>query len=180
MTEQRQWPLIRGKARIWPNGQLQCHFCLGLFISHDRRRCYCSRRCRDAMHNAARREQSLDSQRCPVCSRSFQPRTHNQRWCSPQCRKLAWYRPRHRLPVDPLKGIDITNRLQKFPPDEEAHREWKRAQRLSKKRGDKEEPSPLEPLHRQVEVIDPAELLPEHLMKRIRETFANQMPSPRD
>lgn len=87
----KKWPLIQGIGRTWPNGSQQCHYCLGLFTTHDRRRCYCSSACRKAMHNASRRKQQLTEGECPVCHRSFTPR-QRQLWCSTACRKLAHYR----------------------------------------------------------------------------------------
>ena len=176
MSSTKQWPLIKGKARVWSNGQLQCHYCLGLFNSSDQRRCYCGQECRNSNHNDARRKTRLESRRCGVCGRSFEPRTYHQHWCSPRCRKLAFYRRRHGLPVDPIKALQVTkDRLHKFPPDEEAHREWRRAQRLSRKRYEVEDQqTTTEPCHRQIEIIDPAELLPDSLVGRINEMLANQ------
>lgn len=173
MADINQWPLIQGVAREWPNGQLQCHYCLGLFSSRDRHRCYCSQACRKAMHNAVRRQEELDLAGCPVCHRNFVPRQHNQRFCSAECRKLAHYRRRKGEPED---------RLSNGYGDKD--RENRRVRRLSTRRCDREdekrEQGPFRPFQNHIGILSQDEQLPADLMTRIKETLADKTPSARD
>ena len=173
MAETNQWPLIQGIARIWPNNQLQCHFCLGLFSSRDRRRCYCSKVCRRAMHNAVRRKEELDRIGCPICHRNFVPRQRNQRFCSAECRKLAHYRRRKGEPED---------RLTSGCGDQGQER--RRARRLSTRRCDREDEreanGPFRPYQHHVGIIGQDEPLPDDVMTRIQEILADKTPSARD
>jgi len=154
----QQWPLIKGKARKWPakaeNGMvvLQCHYCLGLFESKDRRRCYCSPECRRAMDNAARRQSAIDQRICPMCHRDFTPRQTNQKWCSPPCRKLAWYYKR--------KGHDIDVLTQQRRAKKLRHRRCESSQKLFVT-------GPLKPYRNQVPIINPQDKLPEAVKGQI-------------
>jgi|GEM_PF-6641332 len=184
MTIQQPWPLIKGVGRMWP-GQtaegmfyMQCHYCLGIFQSRDRRRCYCSKQCRNAMHNAARRQSQPGMIECPICHRRFTARQHNQRWCSPQCRKRAWHRKRHGLPVDPLAGLHATDPFQRYPTGTKPQREQRRAQNLRNRRYQRDDERQAREglkLHQHhVGILDAHQPLPEDLVRRITETLADQ------
>lgn len=196
MTTEKQWPLIKGVPRIWPSTRaiitpkkrerayrMQCHYCLALFSTRDKRRCYCSTACRKAMHNAVRRMAQLDNIECPICHRRFTPRRRHQRWCSSQCRKLAYYRRKHGLAIDPLKEANATNPLMRFPKGTQAQREQSRAQNLRDKRHDRDEEqerNSVKPYQGHIGILDPTKLLPSDLARRIRELLAYQTDSETD
>ncbi|MBN2594858.1 MAG: hypothetical protein JXA81_15230 [Sedimentisphaerales bacterium] len=179
MSETEQWPLIRGIARVWPSDSgkgvfnMQCHYCLGIFESKDRRRCYCSQTCRNLMHNAARRKPKPEKTECPVCHRTFEPRQITQKYCSSPCRKLAWHRRKKGQPID--RGEHIHGNKNK---------EQQRARKLQENRYQHDEQhfleAPLRPKHRHVDVLDPNELLPDAVVRRIEETLASQTPAKKD
>ena len=156
---------------------MQCHYCLGLFDARDRRRCYCSKQCRNAMHAATRRKARLDTVECPVCHRRFTPRQLGQRWCSMQCRKLAWYRKKHGLLVDPLAKANATNPLRRYPKGSAAQREQSRAQNLRDRRYEREEEqerNSLKPYQGHIGMLDPAQPLPEDVIRRIADILADK------
>jgi len=177
------WPLIQGVPRIWPNGLSQCHYCLGLFRSRDRRRCYCSEACRRAMHNAARRQWIPQTRRCPVCGRRFTAHRPWQRWCSPACRKLAWYRRQRGLPVDPLSELGITDIQRPFPSGTVPWREQRRAEALRDKRYRREEQQFRQRGARRPwgwsNILKPGEPLPARLAGRIAAMLADETDSRR-
>ena len=185
MSNERPWPLIQGIPRVWPSHRsigppkqgesvyrMQCHYCLGLFSTNDRRRRYCSAECRNAMHNAVRRKSRLDTIECPICHRRFTPRRHNQRWCSSQCRKLAHYRRRHGQPADRLSHMHT-----------DSEKEQRRAQGLRNRRYQREEEqernSP-KPYQNHVGILDPNRPLGADLVRRIKEILADQTDSESD
>jgi len=184
------WPLIKGVARIWPSlapkGMvvLQCHFCLGLFESKDRRRCYCCRECRNAMHNTARRKAMPDKKQCPICHRGFTPRQENQRWCSSQCRKIGWYRRKKGQPIDPLTPLKKEAGwlpLMRGREGSELNKQLNRAQKLSDRRYDRQQDcfveGPLKPFQNRVETLHRNTQLPDALTGRITEILASQTDS---
>ena len=165
MTDTERWPLIKGAPRVWPGPakQLQCHFCLGLFSSQDKRRCYCSPECRNAMHRATHRRQPLAEIECLICHRSFTPRQRNQRWCSSNCRKLGHYRRKHGQPLDRLSDGHT-----------DSERERRRAECLRNQRYQREEEmerDALKPRQNHADILNPDELPPETLMELIAEVL---------
>lgn len=190
MSNIEQWPLIKGVARIWPSTRtvmppkkgeevhrMQCHYCLGLFSTHDKRRCYCSAQCRKAMHNASRRNKQQVTILCPICHRRFTPCRQSQKWCSSQCRKLAHYRRKHGLPIDPLKEANATNPLQRHPKGTRAHRAQSHGQMLRDRRhehDDSQEQTSLKPYQGHIGILDPTTPLPTDLARRIEELLADQ------
>ena len=167
MASSGQWPLIKGKARRWPTPHritLQCHYCLGLFESQNKRRCYCSPTCQRAMHNESRRKDRLEDKRCPICLRTFSPRQESQRWCSGECRKLAWHRKKQGQPVEQLTNTTTG-------PDQ-AQQQAKRLRKRRHERDEQNNPLPLTP--KNAMVISPGTPLPDSTVRQIAEVLAHK------
>jgi len=59
-----------------------CEYCGVAFASHDKRKRFCSKKCKDAARYI---EPKLGEKICPTCGHSFAPKVHNQIFCSQLC-----------------------------------------------------------------------------------------------
>lgn len=68
--------------------QKVCKRCGSAFETTDKRRMYCSDRCRDDEYNARRlaRREAARHRVCPVCGKPFQARNVRGIYCSDVCR----------------------------------------------------------------------------------------------
>lgn len=112
---------------------MKCEFCGIEFTTDNKRRKYCSVKCRRAAERARKQNPSEDRATCLICGKSFVRRKGTERYCSMDCRtemNRRWQRE-HRKPV--MKkcetcGKEFTpcNRRQKYcSPDcyNQKHRE---------------------------------------------------------
>ena len=80
---------------------MKCEFCGIEFTSDNKRRKYCSVKCRRAAERARKKHPSEDRTTCLICGKEFVRRNGTERYCSPACREemnRRWYRE-HRKPV---------------------------------------------------------------------------------